>query len=203
MTSGVQWRIKGELISACNCDWGCPCNFNARPTYERCQGTYIWRIQEGRYGEVALDGLFMSWAAESPGPIHEGHVIVQFIVDARADDVQRDALLKLMKGEAGGMFGILATVTETTLDPIYAAFEGSINGLESYINVPGVLEIGVTPIKNPVTGNLEELQLMKPTGFTSKVSNLGASTVYRFTGGFQDDHSGKYAEHAPFEYNGP
>jgi hypothetical protein len=75
--------------------------------------------------------------------------------------------------------------------------------LGSQVKIPGILELGLTTVKNPVTGELEELQLVKPTGFTSKLSHLGMSTVYRFTGGFQHDHSGKYAEFAPFEYSGP
>ena len=32
MTTATQWRMKGSIIGACSCDWGCPCNFDARPT---------------------------------------------------------------------------------------------------------------------------------------------------------------------------
>jgi len=58
-------------------------------------------------------------------------------------------------------------------------------------------------MKNPVPGEPEDVQLIKPTGFTSKKSALDTSTHYRSTGGLQHDHSGKYAESAPFEYSGP
>ena len=203
MTSEVQWRIKGDLIGACSCDWGCPCNFNAPPTNGSCQGTYIWHIEEGRYGEVVLDGFYMSLVAQFPGPVHEWHGTTQSIVDARANEQQREALLTLLKGEAEGLFTIFAIVTETALDPIFATFEASMNGLDSRVNVPGILEVGLTTMKNPVTGGPEEVKLVKPTGFTSKESDLGTSTVYRITGGFQHDHSGKYGEYAPFDYSGP
>ena len=203
MTSGAQWHIKGELIGACNCDWGCPCNFDAPPTYGSCEGSYIWHIQEGQFSGIVLDGLYMCSVGKSPGPVHEGHLTSQYVIDASANDQQREALLKLLNGEAGGMFAIFASLTETVLDPIFAPFEVSINGLDSRVEVPGILELGLTTIKNPVTGEPEEVNLVKPTGFTSKESDLGASTVYRFTGGFQHDHSGKYAEFAPFDYTGP
>ncbi|PYR26449.1 MAG: hypothetical protein DMF92_18425, partial [Acidobacteria bacterium] len=36
----ANWTLKGYLIGSCNCDWGCPCTFNARPTYTKCQGAY-------------------------------------------------------------------------------------------------------------------------------------------------------------------
>jgi len=32
------WKLKGKVLVACNCDWGCPCNFNARPTTGKCEG---------------------------------------------------------------------------------------------------------------------------------------------------------------------
>ena len=203
MAIGVQWRIKGSVFGACNCDWGCPCNFDAPPTYVSCEGTYIWHIEEGQYGDVVLDGLYIGWASEFPGPLHEGHGVAQYVIDAGANEQQREALLSLLRGEAGGPFAILASITETTLDPIFATFEVSINGLQSHATVPGVLEMALTTVKNPVTGLPEELHLVKPTGFTSTESDLGASTVYRFSGGFQHDHSGKYADFAPFEYSGP
>ncbi len=38
------WRMSGELLSACNCDWGCPCNFDAPPTYGHCDGFYVLEL---------------------------------------------------------------------------------------------------------------------------------------------------------------
>jgi hypothetical protein len=63
--------------------------------------------------------------------------------------------------------------------------------------------MSLTTIKNPVTSVPEELTLLKPTGFTSKEVQLGASEVYRSTGGINHDHSGKYGEFSAFEYNWP
>jgi hypothetical protein len=34
------WFMRGSLVGACNCDWGCPCNFDAPPTYGFCDGFY-------------------------------------------------------------------------------------------------------------------------------------------------------------------
>ena len=28
----MDWELKGTVVVACNCDYGCPCNFNAPPT---------------------------------------------------------------------------------------------------------------------------------------------------------------------------
>ena len=203
MADGVRWRVEGDLVSACNCEFGCPCNFNASPTDGRCNGTYVWCIQQGNFGDVRLDGLYMGLAAESPGPIHEGHMVAQAIIDSMASDREREALLKLVTGEVGGPFAVFASVTETFLDPIYARFAADIRGLDSRIVVVGVFEMGLTTVKNQITGDREDVKLIKATGFTSLESDLGATTVYRYSGGFRHDHSGKYGEYAHFEYSGP
>ena len=130
-------------------------------------------------------------------------MVAQAIIDSRANDQQREALLKLVTGEVGGPFTIFASVTETFLDPIYAQFEADIRGLDSNVVIPGVLEMGLTRVKNLVTGDREGVKLIKATGFTSLESDLGATTVYRYSGGFHHDHSGKYGEYAQFEYSGP
>lgn len=203
MPNGVQWHMKGSLIAGCNCDWGCPCNFNAPPTYVTCEGPYVWYIDEGQYGEVSLDGFYVCITQAFPGPLHKGNGTCQFIIDANADDQQREALLALLNGEAGGVFEIFASITDTFLEPVYALFQGVMDGLDSWVTVPGYLELRLSHIKNPVTGNVEEVKLVKPTGITSFESDMGTSIVCRFTGGIQHDHSGKYAEFAPFEYKGP
>jgi hypothetical protein len=33
----VDWRIKGPQLSTCNCQVGCPCQFNALPTHGDCR----------------------------------------------------------------------------------------------------------------------------------------------------------------------
>ncbi len=34
----TKWTLTGTVVVACNCDYGCPCNFNALPTQGRCEG---------------------------------------------------------------------------------------------------------------------------------------------------------------------
>ncbi len=48
------WGLKGNVLIACNCDWGCPCNFNARPSHGHCEGGWIWAIEEGHVDMSAL-----------------------------------------------------------------------------------------------------------------------------------------------------
>ena len=68
------WKEHAYFLDACNCDWGCPCQFNAKPTHGNCEGVAGYHIVTGSYGtNVKLDGLNMALIASWPGPIHEGH----------------------------------------------------------------------------------------------------------------------------------
>ena len=40
----MDWELKGTVVIACNCDYGCPCNFNALPTQGKCEGTWTWHV---------------------------------------------------------------------------------------------------------------------------------------------------------------
>ena len=53
----TKWNYRAEMINACNCDWGCPCNFNAKPTNGSCEGTWGIHITSGICGDTKLDGL--------------------------------------------------------------------------------------------------------------------------------------------------
>jgi hypothetical protein len=204
----ASWVMRGSVFGPCNCDWGCPCNFNAAPTYGHCDGVYLFSVREGRYGDVPLEGLHFAWAAHAPGPLHYGNVRALLLVDERASEGQRQALEQLWRsGSAGIPFDILNSVTATWHETVYATFEVELAGNNTMAKIGGgrILELALSRVKNPVTDEEERLYLDKPTGFTSTRSELGTSTVARFSSdGFPlDDMSGKYADYADFEYAGP
>ena len=74
--TGLTWRTKGTLLQACNCDYGCPCNFNAPPTYGFYDGAWIGHIDEGNYGDARLDGLNFLWAPTGRRPFTSATVKV-------------------------------------------------------------------------------------------------------------------------------
>ena len=83
------WQLNGNVLIACNCDWGCPCNFNARPSRGHCEGGWIWVIEQGHVNDVRLDGLGLAVFADWPGAIHEGAGAPPVYMDDRADGAQR------------------------------------------------------------------------------------------------------------------
>src|SRR2546425_523970 len=73
MASGTKWKFEADFWQACNCDYGCPCEFEAPPTKGFCQGLGIWRISKGSYGKVSLDRLSLGFAIHKPETIRVEH----------------------------------------------------------------------------------------------------------------------------------
>ena len=53
----IKWEIKAREFAHCNCLYGCPCQFNGRPTQGHCQALVGRVIDEGYHGSTRLDGL--------------------------------------------------------------------------------------------------------------------------------------------------
>ena len=201
------WTMSGVIVGECNCDWGCPCNFDAPPTHGNCDGTYSYLVKEGRYGDTSLDGVAFLYSGSSPGAVHEGNLTSVLVIDESTSGEQREALETLWKsGESGLPFDIWNTVTSKWLDTIYAPIEFEPAGINTKIRAGGgeIYDAAISRIKNPVTGDEEEIYLDKVTGFTSTRTELGMSLQSVFSaGGLEFNNTGKYAEFAEFSYSGP
>ncbi len=205
MAEKISYHLKGVLLGACNCDWGCPCNFEAPPTQGFCEGGYVWHVEEGAYGQAPLAGLNFAWLAHSPEALHLGNVTSLFLVDEQANAEQRQALEEMLtKNPEVVPFGIFMSLTSTFLGMRHVPFEIALKGIHSEARIPGILELQLEPMKNPVTGEEELATLRKPMGFTSNHQELCSTSALRLTAeGLTYDHSGKYGEFSTFEYKGP
>jgi len=197
-----QWSIRGTLLIACNCDYGCPCNVNGRPTTGKCEGGWTWHVDEGRYGDTALDGLNFSVYADWPGAIHEGGGRAAAFLDEQADGDQRRALTTLIRGDAGGPWEIFINTYELE-GPAPVPYEVELAGERSSFRIGSVAELQVEPITNPVTGAEVHPKLILPEGLVTNEANLFRSQRFRVEDGVRYDHSGRYAAVCPFSYSGP
>lgn len=197
------WRLRGNVIVACNCDYGCPCNFNGRPSTGNCEGIWNWNIEHGDFGDVPLSGLTFSLAVNWPGAIHEGNGTGLLVVDKRANQQQRDAIHHLVSGQAGGPWKIIRTTIGTLSGPEYATYIISIDGYTSSVKAEPYITLQMQPVRNPVTKAEVHPRVALPEGFVFKEGQLGASETFRIAGAVSFDHSGRYAALAPFEYQGP
>lgn len=179
----VEWNIKAREFANCNCSYGCPCQFNARPTHGDCRAAVGYQIDEGRFGDVKLDGLRAAGLYMWPGAVHEGNGTMQLIIDERADDKQRDALLKIMTGqetkEMGTMWWVYAAMCPKKLAPLFKPIEFTVDvqGRRARLIVPGVVETVGEPIRNPVTGLEHRARIDLPHGFEYRLAEIGSGTT--------------------------
>ncbi|MGF1552434.1 MAG: DUF1326 domain-containing protein [Paracoccaceae bacterium] len=193
----VDWMISGPKICGCSCDYGCPCEFNGKPSMGWCQGLEAHRIDKGHFGEVSLDGLIVAAWYRWPGPLHEGGGIVQGIVSAHATEAQREALFKILGGEEQEpttVFNIIGSTVETEYDPVFAdiEFECDVAAATGRFRVPGMLDLAIEPIRNPVTGAPHRAQIHLPTGFEFRWAEMGSST-FKVDAALSFEHEKRYA----------
>jgi hypothetical protein len=196
----MAWRLNGNVLIACNCDFGCPCNFNARPSKGHCEGGWIWVIQDGHVNDVRLDGLGVALFADWPGAIHEGGGRAACYFDERADEPQRSALTSVLRGELGGPWGIFMKTYELA-GPEPARFDVTLAEHGSRAKIGNLVELEMQSIRNPVTQAEVYPEVVLPQGLVVKRGGMAASKVFRVKGGVQYDHSGQYAAFGPFEYS--
>ncbi len=185
MTGGTtEWRIQGEEIANCNCDWGCPCQFNAPPTTGHCEALIAYQIREGHYGDTSLDGVTFAGIYHFPGRIDEGNGTRQIIVDERVSAEQRTAIDALVSGtEGGAYFEIFAAVAPNQLETVAAPIEmhSDRERRVASISIPGIAESRVEPITNPVTGEQHRAQIVLPNGFEYISAEMGNTVECRTT----------------------
>lgn len=179
----VDWRIQGYDVTNCNCAWGCPCQFMSLPTHGDCRAGVFLRVDRGHFGETSLDGLAFGGLFAWPKAIHLGDGHAQPIVDVRANDAQRAALLKIMSGEetepGATIFNVFATTYSKVHEPIFKPIHihADLEARTARIEVEGVFEARVEPLKNPVTGQAVRAQIALPAGFEYERADIASGNV--------------------------
>ena len=182
------WEFKGRELVNCTCEYGCNCQFNALPDKGHCYAVAGIQIDEGRHGDTPLDGLTIAAIFKWPGPIHEGNGEGLAFGDHRADEKQREALLKIITGQDTDPFATMFAVyfsTLTTLhEPVFTRidFDVDVEGRTGRLSVPGYVEMHGEPIRNKVSGEESRAQIVLPAGFEYEVADIGSASS-RTTGG--------------------
>ncbi len=193
-----KWLIKGPEIVACTCDFGCPCQFNGLPTHGHCHAAAAIRIDEGYFEDVKLSGLKCAVVLAWPKAIHMGHGQALPIVDERANDKQRNALLAIMSGQASTpgatFFDVFASTYEKVHDPLFKPihFEVDIDARTGRFEVPGVVTCVAQPLRNAVTNEPHRARINLPDGFEYRTAEV-ASGKLKTSGPIKIEFEGRHS----------
>ena len=177
------WEIHAVLVANCNCAYGCPCQFDALPTYGTCEAADGFWIEKGFFGEVSLDGLSAGMLAKWPGPIHEGNGERLIIIDDRATAEQRNALEKIISGkdteELATIFWVVNAMTSIRHETLYlpVTVEADMDARTGRVVVDGVFDLNVEPIMNPVTGAEHRARIEIPDGFEFTIAEMASGSL--------------------------
>lgn len=194
----TEWSLRGTEFSHCNCNWGCPCQFNGDPSHGDCRAYFFVQIDEGYFGDVLLDGLRWGLMIAWPGAIHEGNGTSQSIIDQRATVEQRAALEAISQGretEPGRLiWQIFSTTVETVLPTLYLPISLAIDmdARTAEVNVSGVVAGQAGPITHEKFEGGHQARVNLPNGFEFTEAEFvsGRSTATgKLDLNFQDTHA--------------
>ena len=200
------WEFKGRELVNCSCEFGCNCQFNALPDKGHCHAVAGIQIDEGRHGDTHLDGLRIAAIFKWPGPIHEGNGEAIAFVDSKADEKQREALLKIMTGQDtdpfATMFAVYASTVTNMHEPVFTDidFQVDVEGRRARLSVPYYIETTGEPIRNKVTGEESRAQIVLPAGFEYSVADIGSASS-RTSGPVQVEFKDSYGQFANLHLN--
>lgn len=206
VTQIPDWYLKSDYVETCNCDYGCPCNFNGFPTYGFCRAIILNHIQSGNYGNIKLDGLDVITAVSWPKAIHEGNGSIQLFVTKKATQDQREAIISIFSGQAkgDGPFALFAPTYKYVLEPQFVDIDVDIDGKKSSFSISGVMDVQLENFVNPVTGEEQDTKIQLPKGLIWKLAEAAKTKIMRImTPNLNFDDSGKNAFYSVVEYKGP
>jgi hypothetical protein len=115
-------EITGRYVEARTCDvWTGPCFANADHNLSGKNAVLAWKIEKGTFENVNLDGLgvvAVLSASNTLGLEQSGPATTALIIDRRATDAQRDALVKFVRRQGGKLLQNIVAVerAEVRLD---------------------------------------------------------------------------------------
>jgi len=207
------WRVEGDWFDVCSCNVPCPCSWAEPPDDGHCEGVLVWRIRSGRFGDVKLDGLNVMAVGTFSGNIWDGthsEPKMGVLIDERADERQREALLKIFGGQAGGwpgrfmeifgaeMVGLDFAPITVEIDPDLASWKAEVTGRISAAarGLTGPTSVGGRP---PTVTNLPGAET--GPGQTATWGKATTDCVDAFS--FNWEHQGKSSKHITFDWSGP
>lgn len=176
------WEIQADELVNCNCAYGCPCQFNALPTHGNCEAIAAIKINKGHFADISLDGLKVIGIFRWPGPIHEGNGEAFMIIDERASDEQRSALISILSGEntepGKTVWNVFAATFSQVHEPAFEPIDihVDVDARTGHAHVEGLVQMAGEPIRNPVTGDEHRARIDIIGGFEYSVAEMGSAS---------------------------
>jgi hypothetical protein len=200
------WKVAGQYYETCSCDFVCPCvltQLQAEPSKGSCTFAMSFKIDHGTFGDVSLDGLGFVVVGLTPEEMGKGNWTAGVIVDDRASAAQRDAIVAIASGGAGGPMAALSGMITTFAGVESAPIQFERDGAKWSVNASSFVSMSAEPAMGIDPTTTEALQLRNtghPANSHLSLAHALHSRVTAF-GLSWDDASGRNnGQYAPFSW---
>jgi hypothetical protein len=198
------WKMKGQYLKNCNCAASCTCDTTGFPSpHKGCEGVLGMHIQDGNFDGVNLSGV--KWAAlyHWPGALHEGNGTVEAFIDKKANEPQRNAIVQILTGQAGGpWFEVLASIVTKVEGPHFVDIEFQFDKEKrrAKLAVPGFFETTSQPLVIPATGDEQRVIVRMPHGMEYREMEVAQTAVMKASGAIKFNHTKTHSSLAHVEH---
>ena len=204
--STPSWHVKGQYYETCSCDFICLCipsGMTITPTKGTCTVAMAFQVEQGRFGDVALDNLGFIVVALTPEAMGKGNWQVGIVVDERATEEQRSAIAAIASGAAGGPMAALSGLIGKFLGMQPASIQFDRHDHKWSVRAKDAVEMsgtGVMGISPQATEPLHFDYTGHPAADRFALAHASQSHIHAL-GLSWDDISGKNnAQYAPFTW---
>ena len=200
----AKWRMRGQYLKNCSCLASCPCDTIGVPAPNKfCEGVVAMNVKEGNFDGVKLDGVKWAATVHWPGALHEGNGTLEAFIDEGASAQQREALIKILTGQAGGtLFEILKSIITTIHGPHFTKIDVQFDKdkRKARVAIANFLETTSAPLVVPATGDEQRVIVKMPGGFEYKEMEVAQSATLKSTGAVKFDWKGTHSSLADVEH---
>ena len=198
----MSWKLEGTYMESCSCDAICPCIVLSTPTKGYCSALIAWNINEGSDDSIDLSGLKVALLLYSPGKLHETPWDVALYIDAKAKEDQKNSLLKIFGGKAGGHPAALAEMIGNIVGVADADIEFKKQGKNYTVKIADVADVELEPLEGQGGGDItvsNHIFAVAP-GYSAVVGTAKKSRIKAHAWDWNLD--GQQCMYSPFVYEG-
>ncbi len=134
------WAIKAEIAESCSCDPTCPCMFGSPPTRDPCEGSRLYDIEKGHFGDVSVDGL------QVVATFRMGKWVKYYVSD-RATDEQLKAVASLISRASPALDVEVLTLEKVAISVERTDSRVKFTAPASTVEIEAIEGLDGTPIK--------------------------------------------------------
>ncbi len=142
-------QISGQYLEARTADvYTGPCFANSEVNLAGHEAVLAWRVDKGRWADVALDGLSVVAVVHASATLGNSYANplpakTVFLVDARANDVQRAALVSFAQAQTGALLKDIVAIESAPIR--FDVGEGS-RHIETHLEVGNLVRVSTRAI---------------------------------------------------------